>query len=171
MPKAKYLSEEAIQAFFSTESIYALSNRLQLSASLIIKRWEERFGPEACNERKQRLASLRRSPEQKAEKKQQTIEKNKVKRAHQQRLRYLKHKNDLYRHTTCPITLKPYESGNKRLALTSPSLDRINPALGYTRENCRVISHHANTMKQGCTDPATFRRLAAYIASKGKSVV
>jgi hypothetical protein len=43
------------------------------------------------------------------------------------------------------------------------SLDRIKPELGYVLGNIAIISHLANTIKQNCTDPEVFRRLADYV--------
>lgn len=34
---------------------------------------------------------------------------------------------------------------------SSPSLDRINPALGYTKDNIRIISFRANTLKNNAS--------------------
>lgn len=45
----------------------------------------------------------------------------------------------------CPILGIPLEFTNDRA--TSPSLDRINPKLGYTQDNIQVISFRANWMK------------------------
>jgi hypothetical protein len=39
----------------------------------------------------------------------------------------------------------------------APSVDRIKPQLGYTRENCRFILFAVNAMKQDGTDADVFR--------------
>lgn len=43
----------------------------------------------------------------------------------------------------------------------SPSLDRIDPSKGYTKDNVRVISYRANRIKGNCT-AAELRAIAAY---------
>jgi hypothetical protein len=45
----------------------------------------------------------------------------------------------------------------------SPSVDRIIPELGYVKGNIAIISLKANTLKNNCTDPAVFRRLADWL--------
>jgi hypothetical protein len=52
---------------------------------------------------------------------------------------------------TCPVLGIPLEIGVGKLRRSSPSLDRINPAGGYTRGNIRVISHRANTLKSNAS--------------------
>lgn len=69
----------------------------------------------------------------------------------------------------CPITLQPFERGVGKVGPRSMSLDRIVPELGYVHGNVAVISHIANTIKQDCTDPDVFCRLARYI-EKGSSI-
>jgi hypothetical protein len=63
----------------------------------------------------------------------------------------------------CPITLVPFKRGVRKVGPTSMTLDRIIPALGYVPGNIAVISHLANTIKQDCTDPEVFIRLANYL--------
>ncbi len=63
----------------------------------------------------------------------------------------------------CPITKQPFERGNGKVGPRSMSLDRIIPELGYVPGNIAVISHLANTIKQNCTDPEVFRRIADYL--------
>ena len=48
----------------------------------------------------------------------------------------------------------------------SPSLDRQIPKLGYVQGNVAVISHKANSLKNDCTDPSVFRRLADWMESR-----
>lgn len=65
----------------------------------------------------------------------------------------------------CPITGEQFvrNEGKGGGGPRSMSLDRIFPHLGYVRGNIAVISHLANTLKNNCTDPAIFERLAVYI--------
>ena len=50
----------------------------------------------------------------------------------------------------CPIMGTVYTIGND--LDTSPSLDRINPRLGYISGNIQIISNLANRMKNNATD-------------------
>jgi hypothetical protein len=58
---------------------------------------------------------------------------------------------DLELPDTCPvlgIALRyPDGNGKNKRSANSPSLDRINPLLGYVASNLRVISFRANTLK------------------------
>lgn len=48
----------------------------------------------------------------------------------------------------CPILGIPlFKSPGKHPCSNSPSLDKIDPILGYTKHNIQVISHRANVMK------------------------
>lgn len=63
---------------------------------------------------------------------------------------------DLTMPETCPvlgITMKCEYVGRGKggARWNSPSLDRIDPALGYVPGNVRVISHRANTLKLNAT--------------------
>lgn len=68
---------------------------------------------------------------------------------------------------TCPITGEPFKKGKGKSCPQSMSLDRVIPALGYVRGNIRIISVRANTIKQDCTDPWIFRRVAEYLERYG----
>lgn len=53
----------------------------------------------------------------------------------------------------------------------SPSIDRINPALGYTKGNCRFILHALNALKGAGTDADMERIIrAAFFSLLGRSV-
>ena len=67
----------------------------------------------------------------------------------------------------CPITREPFVRGEGKVGPRSMTLDRIIPELGYVAGNIAVISHLANTIKQNCTDPSIFRRLADYMERGG----
>jgi hypothetical protein len=69
---------------------------------------------------------------------------------------------DLQVPSVCPFTLLPFDFGPKsgKASPQSPSVDRIKPDRGYVRGNVRVISNHANGVKNSCTDPDVFQRLA-----------
>lgn len=67
----------------------------------------------------------------------------------------------------CPIMHTLFQSDRrgevaKRQGAT---LDKIDPKFGYVKENIAVISWQANVIKQNCTDPTVFRRLADWLES------
>jgi hypothetical protein len=51
----------------------------------------------------------------------------------------------------CPVLGAPYNISSSRMTNESASLDRFIPALGYTKENCAVISCLANRIKTYAT--------------------
>ena len=60
---------------------------------------------------------------------------------------------DIHIPARCPILgirLGP-NTGGRAATANSPSLDRIDPAGGYTPDNIQVISHRANTLKSDGT--------------------
>jgi hypothetical protein len=59
----------------------------------------------------------------------------------------------------CPILEIPLAKGAGRCQPNSPTLDRLNPALGYVRGNVAVISHRANSIK----NDASLDELAAVL--------
>lgn len=63
----------------------------------------------------------------------------------------------------CPVLGLPLyrNSGGAAQGPNSPSLDRVNPALGYVRGNVKVISSKANAIKSNAT-PEELLRVAAY---------
>lgn len=63
----------------------------------------------------------------------------------------------------CPITLLPFEIGDRRPVRQSMTLDKIYPSMGYVPGNVAVISRFANTLKQDCIDPTVFDRLADFV--------
>lgn len=60
-------------------------------------------------------------------------------------------KEDIVIPKVCPILEIEIIPGNKNNYLQSPSLDRIDNSKGYTKDNVRVISSLANTMKNCAT--------------------
>jgi hypothetical protein len=61
-----------------------------------------------------------------------------------------------------PLIIKKGTSGGN---LNSPSLDKINPLLGYTPDNIQVISHLANMIKS-CADVETLIKFSKWILNK-----
>jgi len=51
----------------------------------------------------------------------------------------------------CPVLGIPLGMGDGRVQDGSSTIDRIDPTLGYTPENCRVISWRANKIKSDVT--------------------
>lgn len=57
---------------------------------------------------------------------------------------------------TCPVfgvklIYKSYRNTNGAPNQNSPSIDRIDPRGGYTKNNCRIISFRANKLKNNST--------------------
>ena len=59
--------------------------------------------------------------------------------------------SDLVLPAMCPLLGIPLLKGAGKICAGSPSLDRINPALGYVKGNVWVISFKANAIKQNAT--------------------
>jgi hypothetical protein len=51
----------------------------------------------------------------------------------------------------CPVFKIPLQCGRGTRTDNSPTLDRIDPSLGYTEDNVRVISWRANRLKSNMT--------------------
>lgn len=71
----------------------------------------------------------------------------------------------------CPLTdiqLKSYEGtgGHRGPRFNSPTLDRVDPALGYTRGNICVISSIANNLMGSQTDPDLLAEAATTFAQR-----
>jgi hypothetical protein len=62
----------------------------------------------------------------------------------------------------CPVLEIPLVRGIENGLDSSPSIDRLIPELGYTQENCRVISHRANTIKSSAS-PKELRKVAKWL--------
>lgn len=66
----------------------------------------------------------------------------------------------------CPVFGTVFVFGRGRALPTSPSIDRVNPALGYVRGNVAVISKRANMLKGDAT-AGELRLLADWLAGVG----
>lgn len=70
----------------------------------------------------------------------------------------------------CPLLDVPIVRGKGKLHAQSPSLDRIDPRLGYVPGNVWVVSYRANAIKQDATPDelaALTRRLLARLGKTG----
>lgn len=67
----------------------------------------------------------------------------------------------------CPALGLPLDYSGSRLggADNSPSIDRLNPELGYVKGNVVVLSMKANRIKNNATSEELFK-VAAYLQSK-----
>jgi hypothetical protein len=63
---------------------------------------------------------------------------------------------------TCPIFGFEFAWDNTRQSHDSPTLDRIVPELGYVKNNVRILSNLANTMKSNAT-PKQLHKFADWI--------
>ena len=62
----------------------------------------------------------------------------------------------------CPILMVPLDFNGQDQSLV-PTLDRIIPSKGYVQGNVAIISMRANRMKNDCSDPGVFRRIADWL--------
>lgn len=76
-------------------------------------------------------------------------------------------KTDLVLPVVCPVFGTTLVYDRNQDFENAASVDRIKPELGYIRGNIAIISLKANMMKQRCTDPEDFRRLAAWLERAG----
>ena len=83
-------------------------------------------------------------------------------RAEQAGVEYAIEASDIKIPERCPVLDIPLEAGGE-LTPNSPTLDRINPDLGYVPGNIVVISHLANRIKSDAT-PQQIMRVAEWIA-------
>ncbi len=63
-------------------------------------------------------------------------------------------RKDIYIPEQCPVLGIPISCepvGRRGGSPNSPSIDRINPNLGYVRGNVRIVSNRANTLKNDAT--------------------
>jgi hypothetical protein len=59
--------------------------------------------------------------------------------------------NDIVVPEFCPVLGIKLEFGDESGRWCSPSIDRINPKGGYTKDNIQIISHRANSIKSDGT--------------------
>jgi hypothetical protein len=67
--------------------------------------------------------------------------------------------------TTCPVLGIPLAVGTGSACDSSPSLDRVIPALGYVRGNVEVMSFRANSLKRDAT-AAELRAVAKWLETR-----
>jgi hypothetical protein len=70
----------------------------------------------------------------------------------------------------CPIFGTPYNLSGRRVNDTSANLDRTFPDLGYTKQNCVVMSNLANRIKTNAT-PAEVRKVLKWMEENVEPIV
>lgn len=65
----------------------------------------------------------------------------------------------------CPVFQHPFEERGSGFSKWSPSIDKIDPTLGYVRGNIQVISMLANCMKRDA-NPEELRVFAKWVLDK-----
>lgn len=73
-------------------------------------------------------------------------------RAIRKGLEFTLNREDILIPSICPILEIPIFVGNKQDYKNSPTIDRLDNSKGYTKENCRIISMLANTMKNSASE-------------------
>lgn len=148
------------------------------------KKWKQlrRTDPEYVEkEREENLAYYHNlSQEQKKERRTKSLEKIKEhrrnniakymlydakKRAKLKGLEYDLKEEDIIIPLFCPVLGIPLFKGEGKRSANSPSLDRFNNLKGYTKENIRVISLRANSLKNDAT-LEELKLIVAYMEEK-----
>jgi hypothetical protein len=70
--------------------------------------------------------------------------------------------SDILEYSVCPVFGYALERGDGCVKYNSPSVDRINPTQGYTKNNIQILSNKANSMKQDAT-PEELLKFAEWI--------
>lgn len=73
-------------------------------------------------------------------------------RAGRRKLEFTLTKENIVIPSICPILEIPIFVGTKENYRNSPTVDRLDNSKGYTKENCRIISMLANTMKSSASE-------------------
>lgn len=76
--------------------------------------------------------------------------------------------DDIIIPAVCPVLGVPLIAGGP-IRGQSPSVDRLDPKKGYTRNNVRVISYRANTIKNDAT-PEELEQILRYVRQEGEKV-
>lgn len=79
-------------------------------------------------------------------------------------------KEDIIIPEKCPILGIDIIVGSESLWENSPSIDRLVPELGYTKENVRIISRRANTIKN-CGTAAEHRMIADWMDKELQKII
>jgi hypothetical protein len=58
---------------------------------------------------------------------------------------------DISNYSVCPVFGFELVRGEGKPQFNSPSVDRIDPSKGYTKDNIQILSNLANAMKQNAT--------------------
>lgn len=69
---------------------------------------------------------------------------------------------DISNFSVCPVFGIELKRGEGKPQACSPSVDRIDPTKGYTKDNIQILSNKANTMKQNAT-PEELLQFAKWI--------
>jgi hypothetical protein len=65
------------------------------------------------------------------------------------------------------LGLRLKQGKNKRRRNSSPSIDRLNPRLGYVPGNIAVISHIANAIKSNAT-PKQLEKVYKWVSKRSR---
>jgi hypothetical protein len=173
MSCSKENPEVSYPYFYTSEKFTSMSKKLGVSRSTLKRWWVSKFGQTAFEDRFDKRT--KQTPEEVRKKDRdnyrcfpaKSIVSNARQRAKKVGVPFDITVQDVLKvmppNGKCPITGLVLEFGSGIACPNSLSLDRILPELGYVRGNIRVISHLANTIKQDCTDPEVFCRLAEYL--------
>jgi hypothetical protein len=86
-------------------------------------------------------------------------------RAYDKKLPFTITVEDVVIPAVCPIFNVPLHMCGRPRGINSPSLDRLDPKLGYIPENIAVISFRANTIKNNGT-PGEHDRIAEWMRER-----